>query len=118
MGEVVIVREEGLPLSFWKLGCIQDLIVGKDGKDGKTRGATVEVTIKSRRFTFLNRPLQQLYPLVINHSPELMDTPQETRESEKQDKYVDQSLRQPRPQRAAAAKGEEKQRQWTCGLQG
>ena len=40
IGDVVIVHEEGLPRSFWKLGRIQYLITGKDGI---TRGATVRV---------------------------------------------------------------------------
>ena len=73
MGDVVIVHEEGLPHSFGKVGRIQDLIVGKEGK---TRGATIRVAGKNRHFTSLNRPLQLLYPLEINHSPEFMDTQQ------------------------------------------
>ena len=114
MGDVVIVHDEGLPRSFWKLGHIQDLIVGKDGK---IRRATVGIAGKNRCFTSLNRPLQLLYPLEINHSPELMDIPQEAQESEKRDKSADQPTRQPRSQRAAEKKGEEKRRLWTRELQ-
>jgi hypothetical protein len=54
---MVIVHEEGLPRSFWKLGRIQDLIVGRDGR---TRGATVRIAGKNQRFTSLNCPLQLL----------------------------------------------------------
>ena len=119
---LVIVHEEGLPRGFWKLGRIQALILGRDGKP---RGAVVGIAGKNRCFTSLNRPLQLLYPLEINHSPELIDCPQETREpenketqeSEKQDKSTDQPICQPRPKRIAARKGEEKRRLWTCELQ-
>ena len=122
VGDVVIVHEEGLPRGFWKLGHIQSLILGKDGKP---RGAVVGIAGKNRCFTSLNRPLQLLYPLEINHSPELIDSPQETRESEnketqeseKRDKSTDQPVCQPRPKRIAARKGEEKRRLWTCELQ-
>ena len=72
----VIVHKEGLLCSFWKLGCIQDLIVGKDGK---IRGATVGIACMNRRCTSLNCSLR---PLKMNHSPELMDAPQNTQESE------------------------------------
>ena len=114
MGDVVIVHDESLPRSFWRLGHIQDLIIGKDGK---TRGATVEIAGKNRNFTSLNRPLQLLYPLEINHSTELMNTPQETQESENPDRSEDQLTQLPRLQRTAARKGEEKRRQWTRELQ-
>ena len=122
VGDVVIVHEEGLPRGFWKLGRIQALILGRDGKP---RGAVVGIAGKNRCFTSLNRPLQLLYPLEINHSPELIDSPQETRESEnketqeseKRDKSTDQPVCQPRPKRIAARKGEEKRRLWTCELQ-
>ena len=61
VGDMVIVHEESLPRSFWKLGQIKSLIVGKDGR---TRGATVRVAGKNQRFTSLNRPLQLLYPCI------------------------------------------------------
>ena len=57
VGDVVIVHEEGLPCSFWKLVRIHDLIVGRDGK---TRGATVRIAGKKQHFTSLNRPVQRL----------------------------------------------------------
>ena len=65
IGDVVIVHDEQLPRSFWKLGHIQQLIVGKDGE---TRGATIKVVGKNQRCsTLLNRPLRLLYPLEISH---------------------------------------------------
>ena len=71
VGEVVIIREEGLPCGLWKLGRIKNLIVGEDGE---TRGATVRVTGKDRCLTSLNRPLRLLYPLEVGHP---VDTPQQ-----------------------------------------
>ena len=75
----MIVHEESLRRSFWKLGRIKSLIVGKDGR---TRGATVRVAGKNQRFTSLNQPLQLLYPLEVFHSTELVGIPQEAQESE------------------------------------
>ena len=69
VGDVVIVHEESLPRGFWKLGRIQRLIVGRYGQ---TRGATVGIAGKKLR---LNRPLQLLYPLEIDHSSELKSDP-------------------------------------------
>lgn len=38
VGDVVVVHEEGLPQGFWKLGKIEEVI---PGRDGKVRGAVV-----------------------------------------------------------------------------
>ena len=69
VGEVVIIREEGLPRGLWKLGHIKSLIVGEDGE---TRGATVTVAGMDHCLTSLNRPLRLLYPLEVGHP---VDTP-------------------------------------------
>ena len=119
VGDVVIVHEEGLPRSFWKLGRIHDLIVGRDGK---TRGATVRVVGKRQHFTSLNRPVQLLYPLEISTSTDLRDTAANSQASGppaelERDKSEDQPIRQPHPRRAAAQKGEEKCKQWIRELQ-
>ena len=62
VGEVVVVRDDTLPRSFWKLGRIQDVITGRDGV---IRGAAVKVASRDRQFTLLWRPIQHLYPLEI-----------------------------------------------------
>ena len=112
---MVIVHEEGLPRSFWRLGCVESLIVGRDGK---TRGATVRITGKNQRLASLNRPLQLLYPLEVDHSTDLRETPPKPpRESEKQDESEEEPIRQSRPQCAAARRGEEKRKVWTHELQ-
>ena len=40
------------------------------GRDGQTSGATVSAVSKGRSHITLNRPLQLLYPLEINHPPD------------------------------------------------
>ena len=79
VGDMVIVHDDSLPRSFWKLGRVCDLIVGRDGR---TRGATVTVAGKDRRLTTLNRPLQLLYPLEIDQPPTSTRTTRETEVSE------------------------------------
>ena len=67
-------------------------------------------------FRSLSRPLQLLYPLETNHSNELGDAPKVTQESqnkeihepEQQDQFEEQPIHQPRPQRNAALRGEER----------
>lgn len=118
VGDVVIVHNESLPRGFWKLGCIQNLM---DGKDGTTRGAIVGIAGKNHRFTSLNRPLQLLYPLEIDHSTGPLDTQTETQEPENKEnqrsKTLDNSEDQPINQpRTAARKGEEKRRLLTSEL--
>ena len=112
VGDVVIVHEEGLARGFWKLGRIQSLMIGQDGK---TRGATIRLAAKNRS-TSLNRPLRLLYPLEIDSSSESMDAPQKARESEKQDENAERPICRPRPRRAAAQKSEEKRRLWMKDL--
>ena len=118
VGDVVVVHEEDLPRGFWKLGHIQDLIIGKDGKP---RGAAVGIASQNRQFTSLNRLLQLLYPLKLHQSPEIENTPQETHDSGNEIHVAQESEKQhihrARPQRTAARKGEEKRRQWTSELQ-
>ena len=63
----IVIHDEGLPRSLWKLGNIKELIVGRDGL---TRGASVSVATKGRSCATLNRPLQLLYPLEINQPPD------------------------------------------------
>ena len=61
--EVVIVYDDQRPRSFWRIGKIESILIGVDGK---TRGARVQVQSKTGRRTVLNRPIQHLYPLEIN----------------------------------------------------
>ena len=67
MGDVVIIHEEGLPRSRWRLGRICTLI---KGKDGHVRGARVTVCTKQGKISEIERPLQKLYPLELSDSDE------------------------------------------------
>ena len=68
VGDVVIVQDEGLP-------AVSGSSAGLD-RDGQMRGATVSVTSKGRSHITLNRPLQLLYLLKIDHPPDpKMDHP-------------------------------------------
>ena len=62
VGDVVVVHEEDQPRGKRRVGKILDLIVGSDGC---TRGALVQVRSKGGKCTKLRRPVQRLYPLVI-----------------------------------------------------
>ena len=62
VGDVVLLYDDALPRSFWKLARVQELITGQDGKP---RGAVVKVPAKSGGMTTLRHPLQLLYPLEI-----------------------------------------------------
>ena len=60
VGDVVVVHDESLPRGPWKLGKVQEIIAGRDGK---IRGATVKVSSNNRQHSMLRRPVQLLYPL-------------------------------------------------------
>ena len=61
-GDIVIVHDESLPRGLWKLGRIQELLIGQDGLP---RSALVRVATRDQQYTLLKRPLQLLYPLEV-----------------------------------------------------
>lgn len=62
VGDVVVVHDEHLPRGLWKLGVVQEII---QGRDGKIRGALVKMAKRDRQKDVLRRPIQLLYPLEI-----------------------------------------------------
>ena len=104
IGDVVIVHEEGLPRSFWKLGRIQYLITGKDGV---TRGATVRVEGGGQRHATLNRPLKLLYPLEISSS---MDSNLKSSTSDAPGMMMDPSREEPTRDEKHAPGGRDRSR--------
>ena len=62
VGDIVLLHDDALPRSFWKLARVQELITGRDGR---TRGAVIKVPASNGKITTLRRPLQLLYPLEI-----------------------------------------------------
>ena len=61
-GDIIIVHSEKLPCSLWKLGRIQELLLGRDGH---TRAAVVKTTANDGRSVLLRRPVQLLYPMEL-----------------------------------------------------
>ena len=53
-GDIVLVGDENKKPGFWKMGIVEELIVGKDGN---TRGAKVRMHGGGKP-DFFNRPLQ------------------------------------------------------------
>ena len=62
VGDVVVIHNENQPRGFWKLARVERTIVGRDGK---IRGAEVQVATSHGQPTVLHRPIQCLYPLEI-----------------------------------------------------
>ena len=58
-----MVHNDNKPRGFWKLGKVEDLVVGRDGQ---IRGAELRIHGKEGRTTMLRRPLQRLYPLEVH----------------------------------------------------
>jgi len=65
-GEVVTAYDEGHPRGLWRLGRVEDLI---QGSDGKVRGVYVRVSSKGGRVRVLRRPVQHIYPLEVQSEP-------------------------------------------------
>ena len=61
-GDVVLVQDEGVKRNKWKLGKIEEVIVGDDGI---ARGATIRTSSKGS-IGRVRRPLQKLYPLELS----------------------------------------------------
>lgn len=62
VGDVVLLYDESLPRTLWKLALVEGLI---QGKDGLVRGARIRVRSGKDKFLSLQRPIQHLYPLEI-----------------------------------------------------
>ena len=62
VGEVVLI-EEKLPRNRWKMGIVTEVHVGRDAH---VRGCMVRtLTRNTNRVTYLNRPVNKLYPLEV-----------------------------------------------------
>ena len=60
-GDVVLVHEDNVKRSNWKMGKVVGLITGKDGE---VRGAKLKLITKGKAI-LVNRALQKLYPLEV-----------------------------------------------------
>ena len=64
IGDIVIVHDQDHPRGFWKVAKVERMLLGKDGH---VRGAVLTVASRSGHPMTLQRPLQLLYPLELNH---------------------------------------------------
>ena len=59
VGDIVIIHDD-LPRAMWKLGIVEELLVGADNE---RRAAILRVSSRGRTSTHLQRPVQKLYPI-------------------------------------------------------
>ena len=60
VGDIVIIHDENQPRGLWRMGRVDSLM---RGKDGKVRAASVKTRAKDGKPIILRRPVQRLYPL-------------------------------------------------------
>ena len=60
VGDVVTVHDENLPRGLWRLGRVEELI---NGANGKVRSVVVRIPSKGANSKVIKRPIQRLYPL-------------------------------------------------------
>ena len=65
IGDVVSVYEDKIPRHLWKLGRVEKLLVGRDGK---VRAAELTINDKAGKTLTMRRPIQKLFPLEVNDS--------------------------------------------------
>lgn len=63
IGDVVLIHDDSLPRSNWRLGEVTELI---ESRDGCIRGAVLRVASKRGKHLTLRRPIQKLFPLEVN----------------------------------------------------
>ena len=65
IGDVVSVYEDKIPRDLWKLGRVEKLLVGQDGK---VRAAELTINDKAAKTITMRRSIQKLFPLEVNDS--------------------------------------------------
>ena len=94
LGDVVLIRDDNyLPRQKWRLGKVEELVVGIDGN---IRGAKLKVASKTGETTICHSPVQKLVPFEIVDNERSADT-------DKHDKGV--IVLSKRPTRKAAKEG-------------
>ena len=64
-GDIVILRSDSTNRMFWKIGKVEEL---QPGRDGKVRSALVRVCGDKRQTQLLRRPVQHLVPIEVQDS--------------------------------------------------
>ncbi|XP_044180979.1 uncharacterized protein LOC122962128 [Acropora millepora] len=98
IGDVVLIQEN-LPRSRWRLALVEKLI---EGRDGCCRAAQVKLANGNR----IQRPLQLLFPL------EVQDTESDHKESKSEDINMTRDSQRP-SKRKAAIEARQKLHMWT-----
>ena len=103
VGDIVILKNDSTSRAFWKLGKVEQLI---PGKDGKVRAAIVKVSSSNGKNQLLKRVIQHLIPIEVRSESNIpMPRPQSTPLQEPQPAGQSNSVSQ-RPRRNAAIQGD------------
>ncbi|XP_022792234.1 uncharacterized protein LOC111331393 [Stylophora pistillata] len=119
IGDVVSVHDEDQPRGKWRIGKVEALVTGSEGRVG---GAVVRVKTKAGRLTKLRRPVQRLYPLEVrcrNEEPETTISPGRAEpdlavRSMRPEQHPE--LRLDRPRRVAATGADRRRKAWIENL--
>ena len=109
VGDVVLIKDDThTPRSMWRIGKVERLVVGRDGK---VRGADLAVVSKKGHRTTASRPVQKLIPFEIVQATKNDSNERETENNDLQSeqKYPEE-LRRTRSKRNAAIEGEDMRR--------
>ena len=64
VGDVVVLKDDSTKRAFWKLGLVEELIAGRDGK---IRAALVRVGSGDTPTRLLKRSILHLYPVEVKN---------------------------------------------------
>ena len=109
LDEVVLIHEEGLKRTQWRLGRVHELV---KSSDGQIRGVVLKVNCNGR-VHILRRPVQCLYPLEVAQRTVSDDELQSQQDTE--DKPISDT-RYDKPVREAAVQARQRVRDWTSEL--
>ena len=62
VGDIVVLKEDSKSRCFWKLGKVEELV---PGRDGRVRAAVVKVASNGRKPQLLRRVIQHLIPIEV-----------------------------------------------------
>ena len=96
VGDVVLVHDQDLPRTLWRLAVVERLI---EGTDGEIRAAEIRVKSGKQASSLFRRSVQHLYPLELNQAQDVL--PPSIAVTVEQDATLPPPP-EPRPRRTAA----------------
>ena len=119
IGDVVIVHDENLPRGLWRLGKVEELMVGTDGN---VRSVALRISKKGANPLIIRRPIKRLYPLELSeqerldqeHSDSVVAVPDDTdatAQAQPEDRSV-KNTTEIRPRRQAFLQARDTVRSW------